>query len=40
MKKKPAARLTLHEATERPKLGKTKTNKKQWYEKSASLTLI
>jgi hypothetical protein len=29
MKKKHAARLTLHEATERCKLGKTKTNKKQ-----------
>ncbi len=29
MKKKPAARLTLHETTERSKLGKTKTNKKQ-----------
>jgi hypothetical protein len=38
MKKKPTARLTLlQEATERSKLGKTKTNnkqknKKQWYE--------
>jgi hypothetical protein len=32
MKKKPAARLTLHEGTERSKLGKTKTNKKQQYE--------
>jgi hypothetical protein len=29
MKKKPTARLTLQEATERSKLGKTKTNKKQ-----------
>jgi hypothetical protein len=33
MKKKPTARLTLlQEATERSKLGKTKTNKKQQYE--------
>jgi hypothetical protein len=38
MKKKPTARLTLlQEATERSKLGKTKTNNKQggkiqWYE--------
>jgi hypothetical protein len=28
MKKKPPARLTLQEATESSKLGKTKTNKK------------
>jgi hypothetical protein len=32
MKKKPTTRLTLQEATERSKLGKTKTNKKQQYE--------
>jgi hypothetical protein len=38
MKKKPTARLTLlQEATERSKLGKTKTNKKQRMNKSAQL---
>jgi hypothetical protein len=40
-KKTPTAELTLQEATESSKLGKTKTNKKPCgMNKSASLTLV
>jgi hypothetical protein len=40
MKKNPAASLTLHEATERSKLGKKKQTKNSSMNKSASLTLV